>query len=359
MLVEIAPLPTVTASLQVQRIHSLPVLVLNLHSRCNCRCVMCDIWKLNAHLELPLAILEKQIESVRDLRVRWVVLSGGEPLMHTKFVEICRMLRALDVRITVLTAGLTLHKRAKDVAHNVDDVIVSLDGPHDVHDRIRGIRGAYDLLSSGVIQLLAYRPELRISARTTVQKLNHACLLETVAAAQELDLSGISFLPVDQTSGAFNRETPWESAKHREIGLTAVEVERLEIEVRGLVERYAKEIETGYIAEDEAKLARLTRYFRANLEQMQHQAPRCNAPWVSAVVEHDGSIRPCFFHSAVGNLHQQSLAESVNGHSALAFRGSLDVAGNPICQRCVCSLYRPQHASVASLQTSDKSDIGV
>ena len=30
------------------RIHSLPQLILMPHSRCNCRCVMCDIWQANA-----------------------------------------------------------------------------------------------------------------------------------------------------------------------------------------------------------------------------------------------------------------------------------------------------------------------
>ena len=320
---------------------------------------MCDIWKRDAHQELSLPLLEAQIESLRELRVQWVVLSGGEPLMHSRFLDICRLLRSHGIRITLLTAGLTLHKRAEEVAHSVDDVIVSLDGPHDIHDRVRGIRGAYDLLAAGIVQLLAYRPELRISARTTVQKLNHTSLLDTVAAAQELDLSGISFLPVDLTSSAFNREAPWKSEKQQEVGLTNSEVERLEAEIRKLVGRYPREIGTGYIAEDEAKLRRLARHFRANLGQVEPEAPRCNAPWVSAVVEHDGSIRPCFFHPAVGNLHRHSLEDAVNGPTALAFRGALNVAGNPICKRCVCSLYRVPDTTTASLQTSDKSDIEV
>ena len=34
-------------TLTTHRIHTLPVVVLMPHSRCNCRCVMCDIWKAN------------------------------------------------------------------------------------------------------------------------------------------------------------------------------------------------------------------------------------------------------------------------------------------------------------------------
>jgi hypothetical protein len=39
-----------------------------------------------------------------------------------------------------------------------------------------------------------------------------------------------------------------------------------------------------------------------------HVAPRCNAPWVSAVVETDGAVRPCFFQQAIGNLADGTLA---------------------------------------------------
>ena len=39
------------ATLWTHRIHALPVVVLMPHSRCNCRCVMCDIWKANDRRE--------------------------------------------------------------------------------------------------------------------------------------------------------------------------------------------------------------------------------------------------------------------------------------------------------------------
>ncbi len=28
---------------------SMPILILNVHSHCNCRCIMCDIWKRETH----------------------------------------------------------------------------------------------------------------------------------------------------------------------------------------------------------------------------------------------------------------------------------------------------------------------
>jgi radical SAM protein with 4Fe4S-binding SPASM domain len=68
------------------------------------------------------------------------------------------------------------------------------------------------------------------------------------------------------------------------------------------------------------------------------QAPTCNAPWVSAVVEVDGSVRPCFFHRPIGNITSSPLEEVINGEAAQEFRQSLDIENDATCRRCVCSL---------------------
>ena len=54
-------------------LNSLPVLILNPHSRCNCRCTMCDIWKTTEAQEISVHDLKRQLESIERLRVQWVV----------------------------------------------------------------------------------------------------------------------------------------------------------------------------------------------------------------------------------------------------------------------------------------------
>jgi MoaA/NifB/PqqE/SkfB family radical SAM enzyme len=75
-------------------------------------------------------------------------------------------------------------------------------------------------------------------------------------------------------------------------------------------------------------------------------APRCNAPWVSAVIEAGGDDRPCFFHRSLGNTRNRPLHEILNSAEALQFRANLDVASDPICQRCVCSLHVPDPGAI-------------
>jgi len=342
-LLQIAPLTSVDR--KAHRIKSLPVLVLNVHSRCNCRCVMCDIWKTTESRELSVTDLERQIVSIRSLGVRWVVLTGGEPLLHSHLDRLVAILREENIRITLLTTGLLLKRHAPMVASNFNDVIISLDGPPEIHDRIRRVPNAFASLQEGIAALRANNPLIEIGLRMTVQRANHAHLRAAVEAAKSLSINWISFLAADLTSTAFNREAPWSADHQREIGLTWDETKELEREIELLIHDYEEEIASSFIREDARKLRRLVAHFRAALGLERPVSPICNAPWVSAVVEVDGNVRPCFFHRSVGNLNRGTLTEVINGEAALQFRGDLDIGANPTCQNCVCSLNLPAHSA--------------
>jgi MoaA/NifB/PqqE/SkfB family radical SAM enzyme len=58
---------------------------------------------------------------------------------------------------------------------------------------------------------------------------------------------------------------------------------------------------------------------------------------MSAVIEADGRVRPCFFHDVIGSVRDSSFTALVR-HNLPAFRSVLSVPVNPICQRCVCSI---------------------
>lgn len=312
----------------------LPVLVLEPHSRCNCRCVMCDIWKSTAAEQITAAELERHVGDIEQLGVEWAVFSGGEPLMHPDLFRLACLLRARGVRTTILSTGLLLERHAAQIVTLIDDVIVSLDGPQPVHDQVRGISGAFQHLAAGVSALRTLDPEYPVSARCTVQALNAAHLRATVTAARALRLRSISFLAADLTSTAFNRPAGWTRERQQSV---VPDLAALESEIEALVESYPSD---EFVAESPEKLRRIAAYFRAFQSGEPHHAPRCNAPWVSAVVEANGDVRPCFFQPAIGNLRDGTLAGVVNGPRAVAFREGLDVATNEICRRCVCSLFR-------------------
>jgi MoaA/NifB/PqqE/SkfB family radical SAM enzyme len=303
---------------------------------------MCDIWKTKDGKIFGVRDLQPQLESIRRLGVRQIVFSGGEPLMNPELPQLCSILRNAGIRLTLLSTGLLLKKCAKSVAAGFDDVIVSLDGPAEIHDAIRRVQGAFALLHGGVCELRELRQDMRITARSTVQKANHNHLLETARAAKFLQLNGISFLAADLTSSAFNRSVIWPISRQAEIGLSLSELGVLEDQIETLIRNSEHEFASGFIAESPKKLRRIARHFRAQLGLERAESPVCNAPWTSAVIEADGEVRPCFFHRTIGNLSNASLEAILNGAEGLNFRKSLDIAANSICRNCVCSLnYRP------------------
>jgi Fe-coproporphyrin III synthase len=327
----------------------MPILILNVHSLCNCRCVMCDIWKRDTREQIQAENLERHRLSLQNLGVTQVVLTGGEPLLHNDLAALCVFFRGQGIRVTLLTTGLLLLKRADEVATLFDDIIVSLDGPRTIHDEIRRVSGAFDLIHKGVAAVRQSNPSLPITCRTTVQKANHNHLRLTVNAAKTMGLNSISFLAADLTSEAFNRPLIWPVERQSQIGLSADEITILEVEIEHLILEYKIDINERFIVESPAKLRKISRRFREHLGQLSPEAPVCNAPWVSAVVEIDGSVRPCFFHKSIGNVTHSTLEDVVNGKVAKDFRASLNIETNPICQRCVCSL---NHRTVSNNPTN-------
>jgi hypothetical protein len=150
-----------------------------------------------------------------------------------------------------------------------------------------------------------------------------------------LGLTSISYLAADVSSEAFNRPNPWNEGRQTEVALGSEDIPHLELEMQQLSSEWGN---TGFVLESPYKLGRITRHFRAHLGLCEPEAPRCNAPWVSAVVDAEGFVRPCFFHPVIGSLKTHTLLQVLNGFEAQQFRGSLRVASNPVCRRCVCSL---------------------
>ncbi|HKS83452.1 MAG TPA: radical SAM protein [Candidatus Acidoferrales bacterium] len=323
---------------EAHRITTLPVLVFHAHTSCNCRCLMCDIWRTAEHRSLRPEEMERHLESMRQLGVKWIVFTGGEPLLNPDLAAVCALLRPLGIRLTLLTTGLLLKKYSADVANSFDEIILSLDGPESIHNSIRRVDNAFALIKTGVAAVKELKPALRITARTTVQRSNCFYLRESVAAAKELKLDGISFLAADVQSEAFNRPLVWPAERQNEVALSHSDLPALEAEIQGLIRDCEADIQLGYIAESPIKLYRILAHFRAHLGIEPARAPICNAPWTSAVIETDGTVRPCFFHPPVGNIRQMSLEEVVNSNKAVQFRSSLDIESNEICRRCVCSL---------------------
>ena len=182
-------------TLRSHKIYSLPIVILMPHSRCNCRCVMCDIWKGNNDVrQINEPDVETLMNSFVKLNTKLVVMSGGEALMHPNFFKLCDIIKSQKISICILSTGLLLKKYASEVIAKTDEVIVSLDGSRDVHDKIRNIPHAFAKLKEGIQELKKLNKNYKVTARCVVQRDNFRDLSNIVDAAHEMGLNQISFL---------------------------------------------------------------------------------------------------------------------------------------------------------------------
>ena len=326
-------------TLQTHHISALPIVILMPHSACNCRCVMCDIWKDNKNLkQLTEQDISGLLNSLKEFGTKQVVMSGGEALLNTNFFTLCRILKNAGIKISLLTTGLSIKNNAENLVKWVDDVIISIDGDQHLHDAIRNVPGAFHKMKEGVERLRALNPRYKITARTVIHRLNFWNWASIIYQAKQMELDQISFLPADVSSHAFNRQMAWEQPRQNEILLSQKELPELKAMIQRIITGYPDEFDSKFIAESPQKLMDIYHYYAAFYSLNQFPYKKCNAPWVSTVIEADGSVRPCFFHEVIGNIKDSSLTGILNNEKAVSFRKNLNMRSNDTCVKCVCSL---------------------
>ena len=334
-------------SLRSDKITSLPIAVIMPHGACNCKCVMCDIWKGNKDAkQLEEEDIVNILESLRILDTKLIAMSGGEALLNRNFFRFCEIIKKEGIKISLLSTGLTIGRNAENIIKWVDEVIVSVDGDELRHDEIRNIPGAFQKVKEGISIIKTLKPDFPIKARCVIHNLNFKHWDKIIIAAKELGVDQISFLPADVTSHAFNREMAWDQIRQSDVLIKEEELGILEAVLDNLNKLFANEFSTRFIAESPEKLYKIYQYYAAHHGLMPFPYKKCNAPWVSTVIEADGTVRPCFFLESMGNIKNQSLIDILNSERGINTRKELDMDTNPTCIKCVCYNYLSPRTSL-------------
>lgn len=159
--------PAFTTPLQQSPLPSLRYLLLHVTDHCNLRCRHCFVGEPRGN-ELSLEEIQSlsdQFEAMQGLRL---IISGGEPLLHSRFREIDRYLSSKSLRVILLTNGTLIDEKLIDGLH-VDEFQLSLDGMREAHDFLRG-PGAFDRTLSA-LKLLT-EAGFDVSVATMVHKEN-------------------------------------------------------------------------------------------------------------------------------------------------------------------------------------------
>lgn len=156
---------------------SLRYLELQITDRCNLRCKHCYIGdKTPQELSVKqIRAILKEFEEMQGLRL---MITGGEPLLHSNFDAINEILPDFLIRTVLFTNGLLMNKNLLRHLH-VDEIQVSIDGLEKAHDALRG-KGTFRKAFSAVE--LAKEQGFEVSVATMV----HARDLEDFEEMEKL-----------------------------------------------------------------------------------------------------------------------------------------------------------------------------
>ena len=135
----------ITGFLKFKAGRSMPLFAsYNVTGKCNMKCVFCEWWKSDIP-ELSTKKALVVIDTVCKLGVPFFDLSGGEPLLRKDLIVLAKRVASHGCLVSMNTNGTLLNEgRVSEIADVFDTVVVSLDGPKEVHDKIRGVPGTYE-----------------------------------------------------------------------------------------------------------------------------------------------------------------------------------------------------------------------
>ena len=120
--------------------------------RCHSRCVYCDIWKVKdtpGALDAELSLAEVQAVAQANPFLQWIDFTGGEPTDRPDFVAVVQAFAAAcpDLLLVHFPTNGIATKRIREAVQELRRTVparlivtVSIDGPPELNDRLRGIR---------------------------------------------------------------------------------------------------------------------------------------------------------------------------------------------------------------------------
>lgn len=172
-----------------------PIVVWNITRTCNLRCVHCYA---DSHAEkYPGELTWEQMCAVVDdlaaYRVNALLLSGGEPLLHPHLPQLLERATEKGLKVTISTNGTRITPELARLFKKlgVAYVGISLDGIGEVHDRFRGVAGAFE----GAIRGFRLCEEVgqKTGLRLTLTRHNVQCMEQILDFIEQENIQRVCF----------------------------------------------------------------------------------------------------------------------------------------------------------------------
>ena len=165
--------------------------------KCNLRCRHCLYYVDEKRFsdDLTLCQIKTIVDSMKKSNVKYIWLSGGEPLIRLDIFDIIEYITQKDIVASLSTNGTLID--SEDYANRlkkagISYVHISLDGVSPgVHDKLRGVVGSYEKTVRAISYLVNARIKVGISFMVTETSINEVC--EMIFFAKSIGVSILSF----------------------------------------------------------------------------------------------------------------------------------------------------------------------
>lgn len=336
---------------------------ININSRCNLKCRMCDIGQRNCESaffknmignegkDFPIDRFKSLINEVHGFKP-YICITTTEPLLYPHLMEAIEYTVSRGLKINITTNGFLLEKFAGDLVRaGLSRLSISIDGPPHVHDGIRGVTNVHERAMSGIKKVneakkVQGKTEPKIYLNTAIIDKNHASIIEMIEAApldciEHWNLKLMVFCTqemADEHNKLFgDKYHATETCLSGGISLKDIDVKVLSEQVK-LAKMRCKGKCSFYFDES---IHKLKKYFFEPHKFMDDT--NCVMPWFVAQLTSRGDLiglTRCYF-ATFGNILDRRFEDVWNDEPMRNFRRDLRKYGRlPACTRCDGVLFR-------------------
>lgn len=174
----------------------------HLTEKCNLRCKHCYQTGSIAE-EMPLRDIKRAVDEVSDTISDWsdfyniefqpsMNLTGGEPFLFNHFFDVLEYIVTKGFDVSILSNGILVNaEKARRISNlGVKEVQISVEGPEDIHDSIRGA-GSFVSSITGVNHLL--NAGIQVTLNTTLSDINADHFLDMIEFAASVGVHRLGF----------------------------------------------------------------------------------------------------------------------------------------------------------------------
>jgi radical SAM protein with 4Fe4S-binding SPASM domain len=301
---------------------------------CNLKCEMCNHWRGTRETPVTADRFKEIIAELGEMGTKKIHISGGEPLLRPQIPEFVELASSLNIKVTMTTNGTLVDKsKAKRLVEGgLRGVNISIDSPnHKMHEKIRGVEGAFKATIKAVrlFQRYKHKGKLSIRINTVVSRTNYQTLESLPDLAHELGADGINLIPVDDHCGEIL------SMRKRDIQIFNEEIGPRIAEralAQGLIVSDEEAFPFGR-TESEVRLGRAGRYALGYYDN--HP---CYAPWTHSLIDFNGNVYVCCMTRErippLGNINTQSFKQIWESLPYQRIRVKMHPPALNACRRC-------------------------